>query len=735
MWYSRTPPCCGPSHDAGIREVRRIEVRTSSQFAGDRDRRAEKSELVHDAAVARRLALSPMPHINKGSTGRRVAVLAAAVAALLAQPPAHALSLGQVELLSYLGEPLRAEIPLGVAPGERVLPGCIRLATDATAGTRAGIPYEARLRLTGSGANQRLLIDGTTPLREPIVDLAVSVNCPGTPVFERGYLLMLTPAVVAAQRRPENTAQLAEPTRATDPAPASSASPAAATSRPVTTPRSTTTRPAASTQRPRQAAGVPLRGGESYRVAPGDTLSTIAQRVTDRPDTLWNQAEAIFTANPTAFIGGDRNRIRAGAVIDIPAAAARSASTNATLSTPARTAAPAQQRDPVVTAAENTAAASTPATAVISQSATSTSAAAVASSAAAQATAARVGPPLPARTNAGPQPGIAEEITVDTAATAATAATANTTVSPQAPAQRGDGLLRWLTGLLVGLGFIILGGLLAWTALRRKPEADDATVDLEETGRATLAPPPSFDPGLMQTGAMDLRKHGMQVEEATDEVEVLKAGAAPGMDLDDLFPAVAPSDDPSAEADRPADKDALEIPVDDPALAGAAAASAPPQINIEGTGSFKVADLALGRRPSGETTVEHRFAGFSDTQALELQMTEAMAMLEQDYTSRFEAAVSLDDTGSLEATDTLHGVPEEVLRSLKDLEAQSEVQPEAESDATLNEAAATAIMPVPEISADSAPDAACDDDDESAPTDDDTRTALLEQPPGKVNTG
>lgn len=677
--------------------------------------------------------------LSPGSNGRRAAVLAAAVAALLAQPPAHALSLGQVELLSHLGEPLRAEIPLGLAPGERVLPGCIRVATDATAGARAGIPYDARLRITGSGASQRLVIDGRLPLREPIVDLAVSVNCPGTPVFERDYLLMLTPAAVAAQRSPSATAQLSEPPAAALQTPAASSAPtsASAPGQAGTTPRSTT-RAAASTPRAGQSTGAPLRGGEAYRVAPGDTLSTIAQRVTDRQGTLWNQAEAIFAANPAAFIGGDRNRIRAGAVIDIPGSAALAGTTSAprttTPTSSTRATASAPTRDAMATPAETTPGVATPATEVTSPSAAERPDVAITSAAATQAATQRVGPPLPARMDAAAQPVIAGEGTGDSAAaTAATAAAVATTATATpsastttAPGQRGDGLLRWLTGLLVGLGFITLGGLLAWTALRRRPESEDAAVDLEETGRATrLAPPPSFDPGLMQTGAVDLRAHGMQVEEATDEVEVLDAASVPGMELDDLFPAAAQDNDSATETGGPGDQDALEVAVDDPQLAGAAAASGPPQINIEGTGSFKVRDLALGRRPTGETTVEHRFAGFSETQALELQMTEAMSLLEKDYTSRFEAAVSLDDTGSLEATDTLHGVPPEVMRSLKDLEAQ------VEGDKTQIEDAATAILPVPEISAEAELESAVDDD---AALDDETRTALLEQP-GKANTG
>ena len=689
------------------------QVRTGSQFRHHNDHRTVKSVLVHDAVTTSQLALSSMPQIRTGSHRRHIVVLAAAVAALLAQAPARALSLGPVELQSHLGEPLRAEIPLGLAPGERILPTCVSLATDATAGARPATAYDARLRITGTGPSQRLLIDGRLPLREPIVDLAVRVRCSGLPILERDYMLMLTPAVVAAMRSPSSSA---DRTRVT------SAQSGTVQRSPAVQPTSS---PPQSMQHLRPAATVALRGGEPYRVAPGDTLSTIAQRVTDRQASLWDMAEAIFAANPEAFIGGDRNRIRAGALIELPSGAATRPST-----TSGRTLAGAQSGAQVPVVTEAAALTDTQSISSTMPQMSSTAASTFADTPLPEPS---VSPDTGSSLPAGLQ--TRQQTTVDTASSATVSAEPpGQAAEPAAPAgtAAGEGLLRWLAGLLVGLGFISLGGLLAWTALRRRPEPD-APVDLEETGRATrLAPPPSFDPGLMGTGAIDLRTSGIQVEEATDEVETLKAADAPGIDFDELFSEAAQSHEVDASAHPHADAEGLDVAVDDPLLTRAEPAidavpqaPAAPELNVEGTGSFSTQALTLGPRPSGETTVEHRFAGFGDTQALELQMTEAMAMLEQDYTSRFEAAVSVDDTGSLEATDTLHGVPAEVMRSLKELEAQ------AEGDESRIEDAATAILPVPEIGAEAARDGGTADE---ALPDDDEPTALLE-PPGKVNTG
>ena len=64
-----------------------------------------------------------------------------------------------------------------------------------------------------------------------------------------------------------------------------------------------------------------LTRGSSYRVQAGDTLSTIAARVSDRSaGGLWHVADEIFSANPRAFISGSRDLIMLGSEIRIPEA-------------------------------------------------------------------------------------------------------------------------------------------------------------------------------------------------------------------------------------------------------------------------------------------------------------------------------------------------------------------------------------------------------------------------------
>jgi pilus assembly protein FimV len=600
---------------------------------------------------------------RRGRSGCSRTLIAAAVAALLAQPPAMALSLGSLEMASHLGEPLRAEIPLGIGPGERVSPDCIRLSTDATAGARAAPHYEAQLRLLGTTANPRLVINGRTPLNEPIMDLIVTVRCPGAPIMERGYLLMLTPAAVAETR----AAQATPSAPASRPASAASGQDARqSTGASAITASTGASPPAQRSARGSATAAPALASGQTYRVAPGDTLSTIAQRVTDRQTTLWNQAEAIFAANPAAFISGDRNRIRAGALIDIPAGAVGSAlaagaaanpsaaanhpgtllardaapdtpprRTVATPSTAAVTASIAATIAPSVADPLSAETASTAASASASASVAITANSAIAVTAAGSAQRQPVGPPLPQRA-------IRPDIDAQPASTSPVVESTPDNVAP------GAGVLRWLASLVVGLGFISLAALLAWTAMRRRPE--DAEFDAQATGRAThLAPAPSFDPALQQTGRFKSGAHGLQDADATDEVRVLEdvAIAAPAaIYLDDLFPP-EPGGLPEA-AVQPVVPDAT--------------------LNLEATGRF---EAPPPRTHAGDTTVEHQFQGFSETQALEQQMAEAMTMLERDYTSRFEAA-SLEDNPSLDVTDTLHNLSAELTLSLEHLRLSAE---------------------------------------------------------------
>ncbi len=209
--------------------------------------------------------------------------------------PAGALELGEIEVQSYLGQPLRASVAYALGPNEALADYCISLAPGATLN---GLPAVNRARITVTDGV--IAITGNTPIREPLMSARLSIQCPYTPNIARDYMLFIDPAGAAEPVQARTAVTPAAPARAPEaPRPAVRQTP------PATTERS---RPA-------------VASGTVYRVQPGDSLSAIAQRLEGREVGLWQAVNAIFTANPEAFIGNDPNRLKAGSLLQIPAAA------------------------------------------------------------------------------------------------------------------------------------------------------------------------------------------------------------------------------------------------------------------------------------------------------------------------------------------------------------------------------------------------------------------------------
>lgn len=267
-----------------------------------------------DTAAARRATLCRALGLHRA---------AACALGALAVTPAEALELGEASVRSALGQRPVIDIPYTLAPGERLEAACLSLVRSGTDGlpvlTRAaiGIPAAGSIRVTGS-----------EPVREPLLGLTLKTDCPQAPRIERGYSLLIDPPVLVAAHRtgtePVATAPEPRPARATAGAKARSAASAGTPQRSAS--------PSASGGDGR-ADGRPRRDieqGTSYRVRRGDTLSTIAERVSGRPSGLWETAERLFEENPAAFTANDPDWLLAGAelvipVLTAPAAAERAA--------------------------------------------------------------------------------------------------------------------------------------------------------------------------------------------------------------------------------------------------------------------------------------------------------------------------------------------------------------------------------------------------------------------------
>ncbi|KPQ30176.1 MAG: pilus assembly protein FimV [Marinobacter excellens HL-55] len=235
---------------------------------------------------------------------RKLAV-AMALAGGLGSGVAQALGLGEIELQSWLNEPLDAEISLresrGVDPGDVFVN-----VAPAAAYERVGIDrhqFLSRLRfevVTGTDGTLVVNVSSSEPLREPYLNFLLELTWPNGRLM-REYAVLVDPPVYAEDSGVRE--QVNAPT-----APASSAQPAA--------------RSQESVRRQAQAESS-LAGGYQASsfgpTGPSDTLWTIAQRV--RPDDSVSMQQvmlALQDQNPNAFIGGNINRLKRGEVLRIP---------------------------------------------------------------------------------------------------------------------------------------------------------------------------------------------------------------------------------------------------------------------------------------------------------------------------------------------------------------------------------------------------------------------------------
>ncbi len=251
--------------------------------------------------------------------------LAAATAVLLgvASFDAQALALGRLTVQSALGEPLRAEIDIPDINAEE--------AASLKAGVASPDAFKAAgLEYNLTVANMQIALmrrpDGRMYLRlssdravnDPFLDLILEANWASGRIV-RDYTLLFDPP---AMRQPSPMAAPTAPQISSQPTPRSS--PAAALP-PVSPPASATpsarapaaARPAA--PRPAQASRPePAGDGKQVTVQAGDTAGKIAASNKPASISLDQMLVALLRANPDAFIAGNINRVKAGAVLDIP---------------------------------------------------------------------------------------------------------------------------------------------------------------------------------------------------------------------------------------------------------------------------------------------------------------------------------------------------------------------------------------------------------------------------------
>lgn len=257
----------------------------------------------------------------------RATTLAVATAALLGTVSldAGALALGRVTVQSALGEPLRAEIDIAeITPEELASLKANVAAPDAF--RAAGLEYSPALSnvqvVLQHRANGRpfLLLTSPRPVNDPFIDLILETRWASGRIV-RDYTMLFDPPQTrqAAAAPASPLPPVAQPgARAAAPsaAPAAAARPAPATpaARAPVTASAPAPTPAAASARPAEAQA------EQVTVQRGDSAGKIA--AVHKPPTvsLDQMLVALLQANPEAFVGGNVNRLRAGAVLQVPTA-------------------------------------------------------------------------------------------------------------------------------------------------------------------------------------------------------------------------------------------------------------------------------------------------------------------------------------------------------------------------------------------------------------------------------
>lgn len=238
---------------------------------------------------------------------RKLAV-ALALAGGLGSGVAQALGLGEIELQSYLNEPLDAEIVLPQSRGVNPADVFVNIASEQ-AYERVGLDRDqflSKLRfqvVTGNDGSLIVNVSSREPLREPYLNFLLELTWPSGRLM-REYAVLVDPPVYAEESGVQE--QVSTPTVSTT----------------QTTSQPTSTRSAESVRRQAQAERSLSSGYQADTFGPtgaSDTLWTIASRV--RPDNSVSMQQvmlAIQDLNPDAFMGNNINRLKRGEVLRVP---------------------------------------------------------------------------------------------------------------------------------------------------------------------------------------------------------------------------------------------------------------------------------------------------------------------------------------------------------------------------------------------------------------------------------
>ncbi|AHI27803.1 FimV/HubP family polar landmark protein [Marinobacter similis] len=237
---------------------------------------------------------------------RKLAV-ALALAGGLGSGVAQALGLGEIELQSYLNEPLDAEINLpqsrGVDPGDVFVNVAPESAYERVGLSRNQFLSKLRFQVvTQNDGSLAVNVSSREPLREPYLNFLLEMTWPSGRLM-REYAVLVDPPVYAEDSGVQEQVS----------------APAVTSVQPQPT---STARSNESVRRQTQAEQSLSRGFQGNTLGPtqsSDTLWTIASRVRPNDSVSMQQVMlALQDLNPDAFIGGNINRLKRGEILRVP---------------------------------------------------------------------------------------------------------------------------------------------------------------------------------------------------------------------------------------------------------------------------------------------------------------------------------------------------------------------------------------------------------------------------------
>lgn len=245
---------------------------------------------------------------------------AIAVASCLISFPwaAQAASLGKLTVFSGLGQPLRAEVEISGEKDE--LPGMTARLAPAEVFKQASVEYASGLTdlrfaiEKKSGGRAVLKVTSVRPVNEPFLDFLIELNWPAGKLV-REYTFLLDPPEYATQQNARTAADARIVETVQGGGAVASAKPAA---RVPAEARAAAGVSVAKPAKPAPAPAKPATEGNAYVVERGDTLRKIASLNQYEGVSLEQMLVGLYRNNRDAFIGNDINRLKAGAILNLP---------------------------------------------------------------------------------------------------------------------------------------------------------------------------------------------------------------------------------------------------------------------------------------------------------------------------------------------------------------------------------------------------------------------------------